>query len=140
MFVELLGEVQWGAAAVAAVAWFVLGAAWYMAPPIAAAWQQAGGIEVDEDASPDPMVFLLTLIAYFVATSVTSALAVGIGVASVGDGASLGALVGIGYALTAAAVTAIYDQKPGPFAHFWINGVFNLIGLTMVGAILGAFA
>jgi uncharacterized membrane protein len=140
MLAELVGGIHWGAAALAAVAWFILGAAWYMAPPIAAAWQRAGGIEIDEDAGPNPIVFVLTLIAYFVATIVTSALATGVGVTTALDGATLGFVIGIGYALTAAAVTAIYDQKPGPFTHFWINGVFNLIGLTVAGAIIGAFA
>ncbi len=140
MIAELLGGVHWLGAGVAALVWFVLGAGWYMAPPIAAAWQAAGGVEIDEEAGPDPKVFVLTLLAYLVATIATSALASGVGVSSVVDGASLGLLVGVGYALTAAAVTAIYDQKPRPGVHFVINGVFNVIGLTAAGAVLGAFA
>jgi ABC-2 type transport system ATP-binding protein len=95
---------------------------------------------IHEDQQPDPKVFVLTLLAYFVATVVTSLLAAGVGVESTGDGAALGVVVGVGYALTAAAVTAIYDQKPQPLTYFWINGVFNVAGLTVVGAILGAFA
>jgi hypothetical protein len=138
--IEALGNVNWIAAAVAAVVWFVLGAAWYINPFIARKWQESGGIEVPEDQGPDPMVFLYTLIAYFVASVVTAMLAVATGVSSLGEGAALGLTVGVGYALTAAAVTSVYDQKPNPFTWFWINGVFNVIGLTAVGAIIGAFA
>ncbi len=138
--IEALGDMNWLAAVVAAAAWFVLGAAWYMTPVIARKWQQAGGIEVPEDASPNPMVFLLTFVAYLVASVVTSMLAVAIGVAGAASGAALGLTLGVGYALTAAAITAIYDTKPEPFGWFWINGVFNLLGLTVVGAIIGAFA
>lgn len=140
MELALLGDINWVAVIVAALVWFVLGAAWYMTPVIARRWQEAGAIEVPEDASPDPKVFALTFLAYLVAAAVTAAIAVAVGVTSVGEGAMLGAFVGVGYALTAAAITSIYDTKPQPFTWFWINGVFNLIGLTAVGAVLGAFA
>ncbi len=140
MVLDMFGQVHWVGAVVAALVWFAMGAAWYMAPPISKRWQDAGGIEVPEDQQPDPKVFLFTLLAYVVAAVVTSLLAAGVGVTSVADGAALGLVVGVGYALTAAAVTAIYDQKPQPVTHFWINGVFNVAGLTAVGAVLGAFA
>lgn len=140
MSMTLLADINWLAVLIAAAAWFVFGAAWYMAPPIARRWQQAGGIEVPEDATPDPKVFILTFVAYVVAAIVTSALAVATAVSSTAEGAALGLLVGVGYALTAAAVSAIYDQKPDPFTWFWINGVFNTLGLTLVGAIIGAFS
>lgn len=138
--IETLGHVNWIAAVVAAVVWFVLGAAWYINPVIARMWQESGGIEVPEDQAPDPLVFLYTLIAYLVASVVTAMLAVATGVSSLGEGAALGLTVGIGYALTAAAITSIYDKKPNPVTWFWINGVFNVVGLTVVGAIIGAFA
>lgn len=138
--IEALGNVNWLAAVVAAIVWFVLGAAWYINPFIARKWQESGGIEVPEGQGPDPMVFVYTLLAYLVASVVTSMLGVAAGVSGLGEGAALGLTVGIGYALTAAAVTSIYDTKPNPFTWFWINGVFNVIGLTVVGAIIGAFA
>lgn len=137
---EAVSGISWLAVVVAAVAWFVLGAAWYINPVIARKWQQAGGIEVPEDGEPNPLIFLLTFLAYMVASAVTAFLAGAIGISGAGEGAVLGLALGIGYALTGAAVTAIYDTKPDPFGWFWINGVFNLIGLTAVGAVIGAFA
>jgi hypothetical protein len=140
MIFDMFAQVHWLGAVVAAVVWFVMGAAWYIAPPISRRWQAAGGIEIAEDQQPDPKIFGLTFLSYLVATIVTSLLAAGVGVASIPDGAALGLVVGVGYALTAAAVTAIYDQKPQPLTHFWINGVFNVAVLTVAGAILGGFA
>lgn len=140
MIFDMFGQVHWVGAAVAAAVWFVMGAAWYINPPIARRWQAAGGIEIADDQQPDPKIFGLTFLSYFIATTVTSLLAAGVGVATVADGAALGLAVGVGYAVTAAAVTAIYDQKPKPFTHFWINGGFNVAGLTAAGAVLGAFA
>ncbi|MEX2486451.1 MAG: DUF1761 domain-containing protein [Nitriliruptoraceae bacterium] len=132
-------EIRWLAVLVAAVAWFVFGALWYMTPAIARAWQRAGGFDVPEDARPNPMVFVNTLVAYAVACVVTDMLAAATAVSSAASGAALGLTVGVGYALTAAAVSAIYDNKQEPVTWFWINGVFNVLGLTLVGVILGAF-
>lgn len=139
MSLDVLADVNWLAVLVAAVAWFVLGAVWYIPPVMGGRWQRAGGIEVPEDASPRPIIFVLTLVAYVVAAAVTAMLAVATDTSSAGEGAVLGLVVGVGYALTAAAVTAIYDTKPDPFAWFWINGVFNVVGLTVVGLVIGAF-
>lgn len=136
---DALADINWLSVVAAAAAWFVLGAAWYMTPAIARKWQQAGGIEVPEDAGPNLVVFLLTFVAYLVASAVTAFLAGAIGISGTGEGMILGLALGVGFGLTAAAVTAIYDTKPDPFAWFWINGVFNLIGLTAVGTVIGAF-
>ena len=138
MSLDVLSDVNWLAVALGAVVWFVLGAIWYIPPVMGRRWAAAGGIELPEDTNPDPKVFVLTLLAYLVAAAVTGMLAVATGTESAGEGALLGFLVGVGYALTAAAVSALYDRKPEPFAWFWINGVFNVVGLTAVGLVIGA--
>lgn len=138
MSLDVLADVNWLAVLLATLAWFVLGALWYIPPVMGARWQKAGGIATPE-SGPNPMIFVLTLVAYFVAATVTAMLAVATGSDSAGQGALLGFVVGIGYALTAAGVTALYDKKPDPFGWFWINGLLNLVGLTVVGLVIGAF-
>lgn len=139
MTFEVLSDVNWLAVLVAAIVWFVLGAAWYIAPPIAARWARAGGIEIPEDAGPDPKVFVLTLLVYVVVALGTGMLAVATGTDTAAEGAVLGAIVG-GVLVCAAAISAIYDQKPEPLNYFWINGVFNLVALIVVGVIIGAWS
>lgn len=138
MTFDVVSEVNGIAVLVAAVVWFAMGGAWYIAPPIASRWMRAGGIEVPDDAGPNPMVFLLTLLVYLVVAFGTAMLAVATGTDSAGEGALLGVVVG-GVLVCAAAISAIYDQKPEPLTYLWINGVFNLAGLVVVGVILGAW-
>jgi hypothetical protein len=137
MTFDVLSDVNWLAVIVAAAGYFVLGVAWYV--PMGPRWSRAGGIEVPEDASPEPSVFVLTYVAYAVAGVATAMLAVATGTDTLGEGVVLGLVVGVGYALTAAGVSAVYDRKPEPLNWFWMNGVLNVIGLVVMGAIIGAW-
>jgi hypothetical protein len=60
---DVFPQVHWVGAVVAAVVWCVMGAAWYIAPPISRRWQAAGGIEIAEDQQPDPKIIVLTFLA-----------------------------------------------------------------------------
>lgn len=138
MSFETLQDVNFAAVAVAAVAYFVLGAIWYIPPVMGNMWAKAGGIDT-ADQSVNPLNFVGTLVAYFVAGISTAMLVVATGSDSAEEGAILGLVVGVGYALTAAAVSSIYDRKPDPLGWFLINGLFNTGALVLVGLILGAW-
>jgi hypothetical protein len=138
MSFDSLKDVFWPAIAVATVAYFALGAIWYIPQVMGTMWARAGGIEVDGQ-QPNPMMFAGTLVAYFVSGVATAMLAVSTGTDTAAEGVVLGLVVGIGYAFTAAAVTAIYDRKPDPLGWWLINGVFNVAGLVVMGVIIGAW-
>ena len=139
MSFDAFGDVNYLAVLVAAVAYFVLGAIWYIPPVMGAAWQRAGGIEVPEGEGPSPILFAGTLVAYFVAGLATAMLAVGTGTDTAAEGVLLGLIVGVGYAFTAAAVGALYDRKPQPMAWWLINGIFNVVGLVIVAIIISVW-
>jgi hypothetical protein len=139
MSFDAFQDVNYLAVLVAAIAYFVLGAIWYIPPVMGRAWQRAGGIEVPEGESPNPMLFVGTLVAYFVAGLATALLAVATATDTAAEGAVLGVTVGIGYAFTAAAVSALYDRKPQPMAWWLINGIFNVIGLVVVAVIISVW-
>lgn len=138
MVLDGLGEVNYLAALVAAVAWFVLGAIWYAPPVLGRAWQRAAGIEVPQGGA-NPGMFVVTFVAYFVAAVVTAALAELTGSTTVSDGVVLGLLLGAGYALTLIGIGATYERKPEPIMYFLVNGLYNLLGLILVGAIVAAW-
>lgn len=139
MSFDAFGDVNYLAVLAAALAYFALGAIWYIPPVMGSAWQRAGGIEVPEGESPSPILFVGTIVAYFVAGLATAVLAVGSGTDTAAEGAFLGLVVGVGYAFTAAAVSALYDRKPQPMAWWLINGIFNVIGLVVVALIISVW-
>lgn len=139
MSFESLKDVFWPAIAVAAVAYFALGAIWYIPQVMGTMWARAGGIEQPEEQSVNPFNFVATLVAYFVSGVATAMIAISTGTDTAAEGVVLGLVVGIGYAFTAAAVTAIYDRKPDPIGWWLINGIFNVMGLVVMGVIIGAW-
>jgi hypothetical protein len=140
MSLDAFSDVNYLAVIVAALVYFALGAIWYIPPVMGRAWQKAGGIEMTEGEGPAPVLFVGTYVAYAAAGLATAALAVATGTDTAAEGIVLGLVVGVGYAFTAAAVTALYDRKPQPMAWWLINGIFNVIGLVVVGVIVGVWS
>jgi hypothetical protein len=138
MTFDVLEDVNFLAALVAAVVWFVAGAIWYSA--FGTIWAAAGGIEMpSEGFRPNPLNFVGTFLLYLLASIAMAMLAVATGSSDVGDGIVLGVVTGVGFAVSLIAVGTIYDRKPKPAAWFALNGVFNLIAFVIVGAIVSAW-
>ena len=87
-------DLNWLAILVAAVAFFALGASWYQPKVMGNKWMKAAGVDPSE-ASPNPWIFVGTLIAYFLMAMVLAVIAQGIGASSVGDGLVLGLFTGV---------------------------------------------
>ncbi|MGH2725117.1 MAG: DUF1761 domain-containing protein [Actinomycetota bacterium] len=134
MSFDLLGDVNYVAVLVAAVAWFILGGIWYAPPVLGRAWQRAIGMETVSGANP--LVFLATLVIYFVTAVAIAMLAVATDTGTVGEAVVLGIVTGVGFAVALTAVGAAYEPKPNRGAWFWITGIFNLLGYTLVAIIL----
>jgi hypothetical protein len=139
MSLDAFSDVNYLAVIVAALAYFALGAIWYIPPAMGGVWQKAGGIEIAEGEAPNPMVFVGTYVSYLVAGLATALLAVGTGTDSAAEGVVLGLVVGVGFAFTAAAVSALYDRKPQPMTWWLVNGIFNVVGLTVVALIISVW-
>jgi hypothetical protein len=136
MSFDVLSEISWLGAALGALAWFVLGAAWYSPPPMAKVWMSVAGVKPPEDAKPNPAVFLITLLAYFLASIVIAALEVATGTDSIGEAIVLGVMLGIGFAVSAAIVTATYEMKPKPLGYVAFNGLYNVLGMSLSAVII----
>ena len=133
MILDFFGELNWLAIVVATVAWFIFSAIWYSLPPLSKAWQKAAKIDATE-GPPLAMLFIPTLIGYFVTTVVIALIAKAIGATEVMDGVWLGVALGVGFGAVGALVSQVYEQKG---MNYWlINGINAVIAYVIVAVIV----
>ncbi|HET9259410.1 MAG TPA: DUF1761 domain-containing protein [Acidimicrobiia bacterium] len=134
MILDMLGELNWIAIVVATLAWFAFSAIWYSVPPLSKAWASAARVDTTGDGPPLALLFIPTLIGYFVTTVVIALLAEGIGAQTTSDGVVLGVVLGVGFGMVGALVNQVYEGKGN--SYFLINGINAVIAYAIVGAIV----
>lgn len=136
MSFDVLGEVNWLAILVAAIAWFIIGALWY-GPLFGKAWMASTGIDPRAtDERPSAVIYVFPLLAYLVATVALAMLAEATGSSTLGHGIILGVVVGVGFGLTLYAVEATFGSRPKPGSWFLISGAYQLIGIVVASVIV----
>lgn len=137
MILDLLGELNWLAVLVATLAWFAFSAIWYSVPPLSKAWAGAAKVDVSGDGPPLAVLFVPTLIGYFVTSIVIGLLVAGTGTDNLADGVVLGAVLGVGFGMVTSLVNQVYEDK-GSW-YFVINGVNAVVAYAIVAAILSVW-
>lgn len=135
MSLDALGEVNYLAVVVAAVVYFVLGAAWYAPPVFGNRWQAASKADVSGGANP--MIYVVTFAAWFVVALALAYLAVLIGVESAAEGLGLGLMAGLGLMLPTLFVSSMYEQTSSTVTAIGVG--YNLVGFALAGLIIGAW-
>jgi hypothetical protein len=133
-------ELNWLAIAVAALATFMLGGAWYTAL-FGKAWQRAHGYSDEQlkqiQAVKPPPVFFGTMIAcYFIIALAIALVAQLAGVSSAGSGATLGIVL---WLIAAAIGLTNHIPTHTTMAGYAIDTAYQLIYLIGTGAIIGAW-
>ena len=129
-------DLNWLAILVAAVAFFALGASWYQPKVMGNKWMKAAGVDPSE-ASPNPWIFVGTLIAYFLMAMVLAVIAQGIGASSVGDGLVLGLFTGVVFVGAQAWVNATYEGRTLDLVL--VNGGVGVLGHVIMGIIVSVW-
>ena len=137
MILDYLGDLNWLAVIVAAVAWFAFSAIWYSVPPLSNAWMRAAKV-TPGDGPPLVTLLVPTFIGYLVTTIVIALLAKAIGASELMDGLTLGIVLGVGFGLIGALVVQIYEQKGG--SYWLINGINAIIAYSIVAIIVTVWA
>ncbi|WP_139417617.1 DUF1761 domain-containing protein [Agromyces laixinhei] len=126
-------DINWWGVLLAALSGFVIGGVWYSLL-FAKPWQRAAGVADEALQHRALLAFAGTFVLSLV---IAAALAAFIGRNGVGFGAAAGAVAGIGWVAAAFGVNALFERRG--LAWFAINGGYNAVTFTAMGAIVGAF-
>jgi hypothetical protein len=125
---------------VAALAAFLIGALWYSPVLFAKAWVRAHGYTPEKLATMKAAAgraYAGTFVAFVVMASVVGLLILHLGADSAGDGAAWGFHAWLGFALPIGFTAQLYSDKP--VAAFLIDAGYQLVYMTVMGAILGGW-
>jgi hypothetical protein len=134
---DFFGDLNWLAIVVATLAWFAFSAVWYSVPPLSAAWQKAAKVEMTGEGPPLAVLFIPTLIGYFVTSIVIALISRAVGATDVMDGVSLGVALGVGFGLVNALVNQVYESKGS--SYWLINGINAIVAYTIVAVIVAVW-
>lgn len=128
-----LNDLNWLAILVAAVAFFAVGALWYQPKVMGARWMKAAGVDPSK-ASPNPGIFVGTLIAYFLMAMVLAMIARGIGGSSFSNGLVLGLVTGVVFVGAQAWVNVTFEGRSMDLVL--VNGGIGVFGHVIMGVIV----
>lgn len=139
MTFDVLGDLNWLAVLVAALAYFAIGALWYAPPVFGKVWMAAGGMTMPEAGTrPSPAIYVTPLIGSLLSAVALAMLAVATGSDTLQRGIVLGLVVAIGFAVSISFVTAQFEsEKPKPMVWGAVNAGYHVVG-NLVAAIIVA--
>lgn len=124
------------AVVVAALSSFLLGGLWYSPILFARPWMIANGLTEEELKRTNPLKIFGPAFALSLVMAVNLAFFLG-PKATLEFGLFAGAAAGFGWVAASTAITYLFERKP--LKLFLINGGYQALALTMMGAILGAW-
>nr|WP_120339424.1 DUF1761 domain-containing protein [Cryobacterium soli] len=125
-------SLNWLAVALAAISSFVIGGLWYSLL-FARPWQRAAGVTDDQLKTGTARVFLGSLI---LALVMALSLAAFIGSNGLAFGVFAGFAAGATFVAAAFGVNYLFERRSPVL--FLINGSYNVVSFTTMGAIIGA--
>jgi Protein of unknown function (DUF1761) len=138
MSFEVLGELNWLAVVVAALAYFAFGGLWFSTAAFGRQWQRALGWDRDESETPGVEYYIGPLITCFVTTLALAMLAEATGTDTLGEALVLGIVTGVGVAAAVLFVTGYFDpKKPRPMTWFGITTGYHVVGILIVAIVVG---
>lgn len=135
--IEAFGAVNWWAAALGALAYFVLGALWF-SPLFGRVWDRAVGHE-RRPGERFPVSYYVVPLATGIAIAVATVwLFEAVGVAGVWDGVAFAVVLGVGVAGAVSVTNAMTPNMRHPFVYGVVTGGYHAVGVGVVTAIAAA--
>ena len=140
MSFDALGELNWLAVIVAALAYFAIGAVWYAPPVFGKAWMAAGGMAMPEAGTrPSPAIYLTPLVGSVLSAIALGMLAKATGTDTLEEGIALGFVLALGLRAFVASIGLDLTRQPLVFAaRTPVAAYATGIVVTMIAAWLPA--
>lgn len=133
-----LGNVNWVAVLVALVPSFVIGSVWYSPPVFGKYWMKASKLkQKDLEQASFAQSLVITTIMNFIMLAGLAVLMSALVFDTALQGAVLGALVSLAFAATSRGVHFAFENRP--LGLLLLNSAYDILYLTIAGAIIGAF-
>ncbi len=133
---HLIGAVNWLAVASASVVAFMIGGLWYSPKLFGQIWMQEVGLTEESAAEGNTsLIFGGSFVLIFIAATMLSFV-----LGSESNyliGVHTGFMIGCGWVATAYGVTYLFERRS--LRLFLINGGYNVIFFSVMGAIIGAW-
>jgi hypothetical protein len=137
MSFDSLSDLNWLEVLAAAVAYFIVGAVWYLPATFGKPWMRSIGWEPDPAERPNPAIYMAPLLTSIVSAVSLGMLAAATGTDTASEGVALGLVVGIGLAGSVLLVTALFDpKKPQQGVWFVITAGYHLVGILLASVII----
>lgn len=138
MNTALFSELNWLAVAVAALAYFMLGALWYSAL-FGKRWIAYHGIDVNAADAKKGVgaIMFSSFLLMFLSVICIAILVQIIGLNGALPGIKLGLLTGIGFSAASLSITYLYLKKP--LGLYLIDGLYHIVGQVIAAVILSVW-
>lgn len=133
---DVFAHLNWLAVALAALAYYILGAAWFT-PLFGKAWDRSIGHDRSPAAQFGTAYYVVPLV-----SAVLVAVALGLILTALAASFAEALIVGFVIGLGVAAVSinnALTPHTPHPYLFGVVTGGYHFVGIVIVSAIIGAF-
>lgn len=137
---DVLSDLNWLAVIVAAVAFFILGGAWFIPKVFGDIWTKAIGWEPADEDRGSSAIYILPLLGGLVMSIAIGLLAKSTGSDTFGEGLVLGLVVAIGVAAAIVFITAVFSPKtPKPWTWFAVMAGYYGLGTIIIAVVLSTW-
>ena len=136
--IEAFGAMNRLAAALGAIAYFVLGALWF-SPLFGRVWDRAVGHERQRGERFPTSYYVVPLVSSIAIAVAIAWLAEAVELAGFWDGAVFTIALGVGIAAAVSVTNAMTPNMRHPFVYGAVTGGYHVVGIGIVTAIVVAF-
>ncbi len=136
MTFDTLGDLNWLAVIVAALAYFAIGALWYSPVLFGNIWMASAGRSTEGEA-PGAAIYAVPLVGSLLSAIAVGMLVAATGTDTIGEGLVLGLVVAIGFVVAIVGVTATFEStKPKPGVWGATTAGYHVVGVLVAASIL----